>query len=96
MVVDLVVLEELLGGDSFASDMVGDSVGVVGGEELAFLVVEAYDFGAGARGFLVRDRGHAFQVFGERSADAVSLQVGELECHVVALEGVDTMVPDPY
>ena len=65
-----VAAEEFFGGDSFAADpllfsaedVVADPVGVVGGEEFAFFVVEADDFGAGAACFLVGDCGEAVDV----------------------------------
>ncbi|MFN8186305.1 MAG: hypothetical protein U0R69_04425 [Gaiellales bacterium] len=92
-VVDLIAAQQLVGGDPlaadplllFVEDMVADPVLVVGGEELAFFVVEPCDFGARAGGFLVGDRGEAVDVALDRGADALAFSVGELDGGVVAL-----------
>ena len=91
--VELVALEEVVGGGAlaadaflfFGEDVVADPVGVVRGEELPFLVVEPVDFGSGAVGFLLGDLRRARGGALDGGADGVALLVGELDGGVVVL-----------
>jgi Putative ATP-dependent Lon protease len=96
LVVDLEALEELVGGDAFAADafllfgvdVVADAVGVVGGEQFPFFVVEPDDFGASAGGFFVGGGGESVEMGADGGADPCALLVGEVEGYVVALDGL--------
>jgi len=69
----------------FLVDVVGDAVGVVGGEQLAFLVVESGNLGAGSGGLLVGECGEVCDVSLDGGADALLLLVVELNGGIVAL-----------
>ena len=96
LLVDLVAVEEVLGGGAFTTDaglflredVLADLVGVMRRQELALLVVKPGHLRLRACGLFGGDLGDAVDVGCDGVADPVALQIVELDRCVVALDSL--------